>query len=225
MQRKKLLVLATAVGLLGTSAVVGANGLVSKVAGVLNKEVVVSVDGADTALHPVYIDGKAYLPARDLAGALGYNLSWNSKGKEIEINSKDEQAVEYMRMLGVVVDVKQTDDGSYRIELLGKGDDRWMILYADKDTVLTDESGKPAAAADLKAGTRITAEFGPVVAMSYPGQSHAHSIIVGSETLVKEDVIQTVEKTDDGWQVTFGETKDGAAVPTLKLTAARKLAC
>ncbi|WP_239615778.1 copper amine oxidase N-terminal domain-containing protein [Cohnella mopanensis] len=222
MYKKKLFILATAVGLLGTSAAVGASGLVSKVAGVLNKEVSVSVDGKDTDLHPVYIDGKAYLPARDVAGALGYSLNWNSKGKEIELKAKDEQAVQYMRMMGVIVDVSKAQDGSYRIELLGKGDDRWMILFADKDTELTDKDGKPVAAGDLKAGMRLTAEFGPIVAMSYPGQSHAHRIVVSGESLVKEDVIQSVEKTKDGWQIIFGETKSGVAVPTLKLTAGKE---
>ena len=88
MQKKKLLVIVTAVGLLGTTAAVGASGLVSKVKGVLHKEIVVSVNGTDTEMHPVYIDGKAYLPARDAAAALGYNLNWNSKGKEIEITEQ-----------------------------------------------------------------------------------------------------------------------------------------
>jgi hypothetical protein len=39
---------------------------------------------------------------------------------------------------------------------------------------------------------------------------------------VKEDVIQSVEKTDDGWQIIFGETKNRVAVPTLKLTAGKE---
>ncbi len=223
MNKKKLLILVTAVGLVGTSAAAGASGLVSKVIGVLHKEVVVSVNGTDTTLHPVYINGKAYLPARDTAEALGYNLSWNAKGKEIEITGQAEEAVQYVQTMGVIVDVSPTgENGKYRIELLGKGDYGWIILYADKETVLTDESGQPFAAKDLKAGTRITAEFGPIVALSFPGQSHAHKIIVGSESLIKEDAIQSVEKTDDGWQVRFGETKDGVATPTLTLNAGKE---
>ncbi|RKP47325.1 hypothetical protein D7Z26_23805 [Cohnella endophytica] len=222
MRNKKLLILVTAAGLLGTSAVVGANGLVTKVSGVLHKEVKVTVNGTDTALHPVYIDGKAYLPARDLATQLGYDLSWGNKNTQIELTSKEEQAAEYIRTTGVIVDVKPADKGQYRIELLGKGDYGWIILYADKDTILTDNSGQAFAAKDLKAGTQITAEFGPIVAMSFPGQSHAHKIVVGNETLVKEDVIQSVDKTDDGWQVKFGETKDGVTRTSLVLTAGKE---
>jgi len=223
MQKKKWLVVLTAVGLLGTSAAVGASGLVGKVTGVFHKDIVVTVNGNSTSLQPVYINGKAYLPARDTAAELGYTLNWNGKGKEIQINSKEEQAVEYARMLGVVTDVKPTDkEGQYRVELLGHGDQNWMILYVDKDTILENESGKKFAAADLKAGDRVMAEFGPVIALSYPGQSQAHRIILNGESLVKEDVIQSVEKTDDGWQVKFGETKDGKTETTLVLNAGKE---
>jgi len=223
MQKKKLLIVLTAAGLLGTSAAAGASGMISKVNGIFRKDVSVSVNGDGTSLHPVYINGKAYLPAREAAAELGYTLSWNPSTKEIQINSKDEQAVEYARMLGVVVDATPTDKkGQYRVEVLGYGDQRWMILYVDKDTELTDESGKAINASDLKAGTRLMAEFGPAMAMSYPGQSHAHKIVVSVQTLVQEDVIQSVEKTDDGWQVKFGETKDGKTTTTLVLNAGKE---
>ncbi|TVX97133.1 stalk domain-containing protein [Cohnella terricola] len=223
MQKKKLLVAATAIGLLGTSAAVGASGLVSKVTGEYHKDVVVTVNGTETELHPVYINGKAYLPARDAAAELGYTLNWNSKGKEISIKSKEEQAVEYARMLGVIVDVSPgMEKGSYRVELLGNGDQRWIILGVDKDTELTDESGKAIAASDLKAGARVMAEFGPIIAMSFPGQSQAHKIVVQSQALTQDDVIQSVEKTDDGWQVKLGETKDGNAATTIVLNAGKE---
>ncbi len=223
MQKKKLLVVMTAVGLLGTSAGVGASGLVSKVTGVFHKDIAVSVNGDQTSMNPVYIKGKAYLPAREMADELGYTLNWNPKTKNIQINSKEEQAVEYARMLGVIVDVVPTDkEGQYRVEVLGYGDQRWMILYIDKDTELADESGKAVGAADLKAGTRIMAEFGPAMAMSYPGQSHAHKVVVSAQTLVKEDVIQSIEKTEDGWQVKFGETKDGQTTTSIVLNAGKE---
>lgn len=222
MRNKKLMILVTVAGLLGTTAVVGATGLVTKVNGVLHKEVNVSVNGTDTTLHPVYIGGKAYLPAREMATQLGYDLSWANKGKEIEITSKGEQAADYIRTMGVIVNVTAVDNGQYRIEVLGKGEYNWIILYADKDTILTDMDSQAVAAKDLKAGTMITAEFGPIVAMSFPGQSQAHKIVVSNQSLVKEDVIQSVDKTDDGWQVKFGETKDGVTTTTLVLAAGKE---
>jgi hypothetical protein len=98
MQKKKWIIIVTAVGLLGTSAAVGARSLVSKVNGVLHEEVVVSVNGTDTTLHPVYINGKAYLPARDTADALGYSLNWSNAGKEIVLSPKAEQAAPVGKM-------------------------------------------------------------------------------------------------------------------------------
>ncbi|MFC5403552.1 stalk domain-containing protein [Cohnella soli] len=219
--KKKLLIVMTAAGVFGATAVAGASGLVSKVTGMLHKEIAVSVDGDATSLNPVYIDGKAYLPARALANELGYEISWSQGGKSLDMNRKAEE-VKYMMGMGVIVDVKSTDNGQYRVELLGKGGVNWVILYVDKDTTLTGSDGAVLAAKDLKVGDRIVAEFGPAMAMSYPGQSHAHSINVIGESLVKEDVIQSVEKTDDGWQVKFGETKDGKTVTTLVLTAGKE---
>ncbi|WP_373232141.1 hypothetical protein [Cohnella sp.] len=223
MNNKRIIVLMTAVGLLGAAAGVGASGMVSKVTGVLHKNIAVSVNGTATSMHPVYIQGKAYLPARDTASALGYNLNWSSK--TIELNQKEvlPVEVEYLRTMGVIVSVEPTEDeGRYRLEVLGKGPYSWIILYADKETELTDSSGAVVAAKDLKAGMRIEAEFGPMIAMSFPGQSHAAKIIVGSQSLVKEDAIQSVTKTDDGWQVQFGEVKNGVTAPALTLNAGKE---
>ncbi|MFC4599765.1 stalk domain-containing protein [Cohnella hongkongensis] len=223
MKKKKLLVVLTAVGLLGSSAAVGASGLVGKVTGVFHKDVVVSVNGDVTALNPVYINGKAYLPARETAAELGYELRWNPKTKEIQFQSKEVQEAEYARMIGVIVNIAPTEEeGRYRVEMLGHGDQRWMILTIDRETELTDESGKAVNVADLQAGTRIMAEFGPMIALSFPGQSLAHKVVVSGETVVKEDVIQSIEKTDDGWKVAFGETKDGQTTTTLVLNAGKE---
>ncbi|MFC5470338.1 stalk domain-containing protein [Cohnella suwonensis] len=218
---KKLLIVMTAAGVFGATAVAGASGLVSKVTGALHKEIAVTVNGGDTSLHPVYIDGKAYLPARALATEMGYEVSWNQGGNAIEINQKAEEE-KYMTGMGVIVDVQPADNGQYRIELLGRGGFSWVILFADKDTILTGSDGAAFAAKDLKPGMRVVAEFGPVMTMSFPGQSHARKISVVGESLVKEDVIQSVEKTDDGWQVKFGETKDGKAVTTLVVNAGKE---
>ncbi|MUT67173.1 stalk domain-containing protein [Paenibacillus sp. NEAU-GSW1] len=224
--KKKMIVLLTAAGLLGTTAAAGANGIVEKVSGFWHKEVKVLINGESTSLTPVYIDGKAYIPVRDAAAGLGYNVQYDAKNKEIELNaiSDNEEEADYMRGTGVIVDVVKTDNGQYRIEYLGLGSNAWVILFADDKTVIKDQDGKNFAAKDLKAGTQITVEYGPIMTMSFPGQSHAASITVGAERLIKEDVIQSVQHTEDGWQVQFGETKDGIATPTLTLNAGKETA-
>lgn len=219
--KKKLTVILTLAGLLGTTAAVGAEDVFEKVTGILHKDVKVLVDGQDSTLTPVYIDGKAYIPVRDAASKLGYNVSYDDANKEIELSTQENEA-QAMRGTGVIVDVKPMYNGQYRIELLGKGTNAWVILFADEKTVITDGSGQAVAASELKAGTQITAEYGPVMAMSFPGQSHANKITVDAQRAVKEDVIQSVKHTDGGWQVQFGETKDGAAVPTLTLNAGKE---
>ncbi|OCT14750.1 hypothetical protein A8709_11265 [Paenibacillus pectinilyticus] len=198
--KKKLTVILTLAGLLGTTAAVGAESLVEKVTGYLQKDVKILVNGQDSALTPVYIDGKAYLPVRDAATQLGYTVSYDEANKEIELNGAE--AADLMRSSGVIVSVQAKEDGNTRIELLGS---TWVILTVDKSTTIKSLDGKTLTAADLKAGTQIDAAFGPAMAMSYPGQAHAVSINVQADRLVKEDTIKEVKHTDDGWQVQLGD--------------------
>ncbi|MFC5647912.1 stalk domain-containing protein [Paenibacillus solisilvae] len=223
MKKKNKIIMMTMLGLIGTTTAVGAAGYMDKVSGILRSDMTVKVNGESTSMKPVFINGQAYLPARSEAAALGYQITYNAKDKEIEINKPgQEETVNYLRTSGVIVSVKELGSGQYQLEVLGKGENKWIILNADKDTVIKDGSGNTAALQDLKAGTQIEAEYGPIIAMSYPGQSHAAAITVGAERLIKEDVIQSVKHTEDGWQVQFGETKDGAVVPTLVLNAGKE---
>mgnify|MGYP001417886512 FL=1 len=87
---KKLTVALTLAGLLGTTAAVGAEALVEKVTGYLQKDVKVLINGQDSTLTPVYIDGKAYIPVRDAAAKLGYTLNYDAENKEIELDEEVE---------------------------------------------------------------------------------------------------------------------------------------
>ncbi|MDD9270460.1 stalk domain-containing protein [Paenibacillus sp. GCM10023248] len=196
--KKKLTVILTLAGILGTTAAVGAEDLVEKVTGYLQKDVKVLVNGQDSTLTPVYIDGKAYLPVRDAATKLGYTVSYDEANQEIELN----EAADLMRASGVVVSVQTTEDGKSRIELLGS---TWVILHVDNSTAIKSLDGKTLTPADLKAGTQIDAEFGPAMAMSFPGQAQAVNINVHADRLVKEDTIKEVKHTDDGWRVQLGD--------------------
>lgn len=210
MNKKKAIIVLTAVGLLGTSAAVGAKSLTDKISGFLRNDVGVTINGEATSLHPVFIDGKAYLPIRDAAPSLGYNLEY--KNNQILLTEAGEEAPDYMRMTGVIVGVQAADNGQYRVEVLGRGSQSWVILYVDKDTVLKGADDKALTAKDLKAGQQIVAEFGPIMTMSFPGQSHAASLTVQSDTLIQESAIQSVEKTDDGWQVKFADEKGATSI-------------
>ncbi|MBB6637211.1 stalk domain-containing protein [Cohnella thailandensis] len=233
MNKKKWVVVATLVGLLGTTAAAQATGVFGKVSGLIRSDIKISVDGQATGMQPVYINGQAYLPVRDEAAALGYEVTYNAGNKTIELNkvpssgslsngTKSEEESQYAHISGIVKSVKETEDGQYRLEVLGRGNANWIILYADKETVIQDSEGKTVAAADLKEGTEINADYGPVVAMSYPGQSHAASITVGLSRLVTDDTIQSIEKSDEGYRVSLGKTENGTKTIDLVLNTGKE---
>jgi len=233
MNKKKWVVVATLVGLLGTTAAAQATGVFGKVSGLIRSDIKISVDGQATGMQPVYINGQAYLPVRDEAAALGYEVTYNAGNKTIELNkvpssgslssgTKSEEESQYAHISGIVKSVTETEDGQYRIEVLGRGNANWIILYADKETVIQDSEGKTVAAADLKEGTEINADYGPVVAMSYPGQSHAASITVGLSRLVTDDTIQSIEKSDEGYRVNLGKTENGTKTINLVLNSGKE---
>ncbi|MBB3128333.1 hypothetical protein FHS19_002987 [Paenibacillus rhizosphaerae] len=196
--KKKLTVLLTLAGILGTTAAVEADALVEKITGYLQKDTKVLINGQDSMLTPVSIDGKLYIPVRDAAAKLGYTLNYDEASKEIELS----EAADLMHASGVIVNVQANEDGKYRIELLGS---TWVILTVDKSTAIKSLDGKTLTPTDLKAGTQIDAEFGPAMAMSFPGQAQAVRINVHANRLVKEDTIKAVKHTDNGWQVQLGD--------------------
>lgn len=197
--KKKITVALTLAGILATTAAVGAEDLVEKVTGYLQKDVKVLINGQDSTLTPVYIDGKAYIPVRDAAAKLGYTLNYDAENKEIELD----EAADLMRATGVIVGVEAQEGGKYRIQLLGS---TWVILTVDESTSIKSLDGTTRTPADLKTGTQIDAEFGPAMAMSFPGQAQAVNINVHADRAVKEGTIQSVKQTDDGWQVQLDDT-------------------
>ncbi|MFD2331359.1 stalk domain-containing protein [Cohnella sp. GCM10020058] len=221
--KKKSVILLTAAGILGASAVAGASGLTQKVSGLLRGDIHVSVNGAAYgSIQPVYIDGKAYVPLRDTAGALGYELTWNQQAKQFDLTPKKEEQAPvdaYIVSTGVVTDA-QTANGLTSLNVMGKGAAgtfNWIIAKVDKDTVIVDESGAAKTAADLKAGSRVSVEYGPIVALSFPAQSHAAKVTVLGERSIKEDKVGAVNKTDSGWQIQLGSGTGDAAISNLVL--------
>ncbi|GGA48970.1 stalk domain-containing protein [Paenibacillus physcomitrellae] len=225
--KNKVILITAMLGVLGAGTAAGASGFTAKVTGLLRGDMKVTVDGQATSMKPVVINGQVYLPARAEAEALGYTLNYNGSKRSISIDKKNEEIPAadqetHLRNTGVIVSVSKTDDNRYKVELLGKGDDRWIMLNVDGDTVIQNSAGSKTAAKDLKAGMKVTAEYGPIVAKSYPGQSHAASLTLGSQTLIREDVIQDVQHTSDGWVVKFGEAKGGTLIATLTVTSGKE---
>lgn len=223
MRKTKSIILLTAAGILGATAVAGASGLTQKVSGLLRSDIHISVNGAAySSLQPVYIDGKAYVPLRDTAGAMGYDITWNQQAKQFDLKPKSEEQApvdKYILNTGVVTEAK-TEGDLTSLNVMGKGalgNFDWIIAKVDKDTVIVDESGAAKTAADIKAGSRVVVEYGPIVALSFPGQSHAAKVTLQGERLIKEDKVGAVNKTDSGWQIQLGTGTGDAAVSNLVL--------
>ena len=204
-KRRTWLAVMTAAGILAATASAGADGIGEKINGWLRPDITVVVNGADTELKPVIIDGRAYLPARGFAEAAGYDIVW--KGSRIELSGAEhEEEEQYMTAKGYIASVTQ-DGGRWRIEMIGAGE--WLILFADDETALTDAEGHPLAADTLAPGMAIEAEYGPMVALSYPAQSHAASIKVTRQHLTAKQVIHSVERAEDGLRIRLSDEEGG----------------
>ena len=193
----------TAAGMLIVSAAAGAESIGQKISGWLRPDITVVVNGAETDLKPVIIDGRAYLPARGFAEAAGFEIVW-SDGR-IELAEQEEEETS-MTIAGYIASVERDGD-RWRIETIGSG--QWLMLYADGETVITGADGEPLKAEALAPGMAIEAEYGPMMIMTWPGQSHAASIKVVRQHLVAKQVVRFAERTDEGWRIELADEADG----------------
>lgn len=213
MKVKKAWIILTAIGMLGATAAAGAAGLTEKVSGLLRSDIKITIDGEQTALQPVYIDGRAYVPIRDTAGLLGYEIQ--ASGKQIVLQSAaqqeeasgEDEAMRPIELSGVVVGKTETD-GTVKLEIRSNGSSDWMVLSITKKTEIVDESGVIKTAADIAVGSHVDTWYGPIATMSYPGGSAAVKIVVGPSRLVKEHTIGYVGKTEQGWQIRLGSVEE-----------------
>ncbi len=213
MKAKKTFIILTAIGMLGATAAAGAAGLTEKVSGLLRSDIKITVNGEPSTLQPVYIDGKAYVPIRDTAGLLGYEVQ--ASGKQIQLTSAasqeeqpgEDEAMRPIELSGVVVG-KTEVDGTVKLEIRGNGGSDWMVLSLTKDTEIVDESGVTKTAKDIAVGTHVDTLYGPISTMSYPGGSAAVKVVVGQQRLIKEDTISQVKKSEYGWQVHLGSLEE-----------------
>ena len=235
MKNSKKIIFMTMLGILGAATAANATGFTQKVVGMLHNEIKVSVEGKATSMKPVIINGQVYLPASSEAKALGYTMNYDQAHRSITINKSHQSnpnptnpkppvntPVDQARSTGVIVNVQPASNGQYRIELLGKGSNSWVILTVDKDTVLKNDNHKNINVKDLRAGQRIDVSYASTTIMTFPIQSHATQITVKDQAMVTESVIQAIDHTEDGWVVKFGEGKGGSLIATLTVTSGKE---
>ncbi|MGF7049639.1 hypothetical protein J2T13_004160 [Paenibacillus sp. DS2015] len=76
-----------------------------------------------------------------------------------------------------------------------KGGVDYVIVTVDEKTQIMNQDGTPSTIDALKADVRVSAYYGEVMAMSYPGQTHADKIVIKTTDSIK--VEGTVVASDD----------------------------
>ncbi|WP_123042323.1 stalk domain-containing protein [Cohnella candidum] len=221
-KRIRTVLVLTAAGLLTVTAAAGASGLTSKVSGLLRKDVMVVVGGLDSGMVPVFIDGKAYLPAREVAQKFGYKITWVEEHKVVLL--EDEST--FFKDNGVITSVEQEGDGRVRFDFLGRSPNdanRRMIFHANaKSSVITDEEGRPAGLDALKPGVHVAVDYGPFVSASLPGSAFAQNIVVGTQRLIREDKLGDIRITDEGTSLILGTGEGNEFHTDLVLNAGKE---
>lgn len=205
MKLAKKILLFFVVGLIGTISIASGAELKESISGVFRKDFSIRIDGKQTEFHPVIINGDSYLPVREIAKIMGYDVNWNENNKEIHLDKKKSGWI-----TEGVVSALSNQDGIRRIELIGKplkGDFSIIIVSLNENTIITNVDGEEISAEDIAIGTHITADFGPIVFSSLPSKGHANKIIVGDTFSVTEGEIEAIVPTQDGLIITLSNEK------------------
>lgn len=222
-KRIQSILVLTAAGLLTVTAAAGASGLTSKVSGLLRKDVKVVVGNLDSGMVPVFIDGKAYLPAREVAEKFGYKISWVEEHKVVLLEDESK----FLHNNGVITSVEQEGDGRVRFDFLGRsvdGANGRFIIHANTkiSSVITDEEGRPAGLDAIKPGIHITVDYGPYVSTTLPASAFAQNIVVGTQRLIREDTLGDIRITDEGTSLVLGNGEGDAYRTDLVLNAGKE---
>ncbi|OPA75757.1 peptidase [Paenibacillus selenitireducens] len=99
---------------------------------------------------------------------------------------------------GIITNVNED-----RITVIGhameQGGVNYVLLTVDEKTQIVDEEGNVLTKDALKADVRVDAFYGPIMTMSYPGQTHADKIVVKAAEAVKvEGTIEASERAGEG---------------------------
>lgn len=128
--------------------------------------------------------------------AVTMSIPAQSTTNYVVVNTEVEESVqeEVAGTNGIITNVEDS-----RITLIGsameQGGASYVMLSVDEKTQIVDEEGKTLTKDALKADVRVDAYYGPVMALSFPGQTHAEKIVVKAEETNK--IEGTIAATDD----------------------------
>lgn len=106
---------------------------------------------------------------------------------------------------------------------LAGGGQEQIILNIDEKTQIVDQEGKALTKDALKEGVRVEATYGPVMALSFPSQTHADKIIVKAASPKVEGTIMRDGTSDDRVYVNVGSDESTTNDVILKITKDTKI--
>lgn len=102
----------------------------------------------------------------------------NDANLKIQAICEKNSQINYVSTAGIVSDVKSSESG-FRFTIKDNEINDKIILNVNNDTeIISAKDGKKLNVADIKAGVKVKAYYGPVVTMSIPPMSTANMIIV-----------------------------------------------
>jgi len=106
---------------------------------------------------------------------------------------------------------------------LAGGGQEQIILNIDEKTQIVDQEGKALTKDALKEGVRVEATYGPVMALSFPSQTHADKIIVKAASPKVEGTIMRDGTSEDRVYVNVGSDESTTNDVILKINKDTKI--
>jgi len=106
-----------------------------------------------------------------------------------------------------------------------QGGSDYVILSVDEKTQIVNEEGKSLTMDALKADVAVEAFYGPVIALSFPGQTHADKIVVKENKSIKVEgtVTASEDLSKDHVYVNVGSDKSTQNDVVLNITKDTKV--
>ncbi|WP_442602214.1 stalk domain-containing protein [Paenibacillus sp. KN14-4R] len=192
-KKSKVLLAASLVAAVSIVPVASASSLTQKVEAYLNSKLEISINGTkqDQSLAPVTYDDKTYLPLRELANKMGFEVEWNGEKQSINLTKK--QADLSLATSGIMTSLTKQEAG-YIAEISGqklggKGFNQ-VKLTIDASTEIIDlVNGKALKLEDLREGYKVTAFYGERLTKSLPPIGNASKLYVTKQTIPVHGII------------------------------------
>ena len=156
---------------------------------------------------PAVSKGRTFVPLSFVTEILNLDVKQENRNVMNIISGNKE---ELPFIVGKIASLTKVTDG-VKVELDNekKGYDKIFLTVDSETTIINPITNEKVASENLKVGERIRGFYGPVVAESYPPQSHTSRIEVIGDKEVKTDVITGIEEVHNDRYILVGTMENG----------------